>query len=196
MQIDNKILVISGFSGAGKDTIAKLIIEQNSDYNFVVSHSTRPMRPDESQGDPYYFISDNEMCTMSFNNELIEGRCYNSIDGNWFYAAHKDQIKQDKPYVVVLDVLGYREVKKHFGDRVVGIFIHVDDETRLERAKSRQDFNIDEWNRRLKDDKTQFDLDTVSKEYSHIIDNNNLNSAMNGINKIISNIKSQGSKQC
>ena len=153
--MDNKILVISGFSGAGKDTVAKLIIEQNSNYNFVISHSTRPMRPGESQGDPYYFISDNEMCTMAFNKELIEGRCYKSIYGNWFYAAHKDQIKQDKPYVVVLDVLGYREVKKHFGDRVVGIFIHVDDETRLERAKSRQDFNIDEWNRRLNDDNEQ-----------------------------------------
>ena len=189
--MDNKILVISGFSGAGKDTIAKIIIEQNSDYNFVISHSTRPMRPGESQGDPYYFISDNEMCTMAFNKELIAGRYYKSIYGNWFYAAHKDEIKQDKPYVVVFDVLGYREFKKHFGDRVVGIFIHVDDETRLERAKSRQDFNIDEWNRRLKDDKTQFDLDTVSKEYDFIIINDNLNNAVNSINTIISNIKSQ-----
>lgn len=188
--MDNKILVISGFSGAGKDTIAKLTKEQYG-LSFVVSHSTRPMRPDESQGDPYYFISDNEMCTMAFNKELIEGRCYKSIYGNWFYAAHKDQIKQDKPYVVVLDVLGYREFKKYFGDRVVGIFIHVDDETRLERAKSRQDFNIDEWNRRLKDDKTQFNLDTVSKEYDFTIINDNLNNAVNSINTIISNIKSQ-----
>ena len=191
MQIDNKILVISGFSGAGKDTIAKLI-NQNNGLSFVVSHSTRPMRPYESQGDPYYFISDNEMCTMAFNKELIEGRCYKSIYGNWFYAAHKDQIKQDKPYVVVLDVLGYREFKKHFGDRVVGIFIHVDDNTRLERAKSRKDFNIEEWNRRLMDDNTQFSFDTIIKEYNYIIDNIDLNSAMNRINGIISNIKSQG----
>ena len=193
--MDNKILVISGFSGAGKDTIAKLI-NQNSGFNFVVSHSTRTMRPGESQGDPYYFISDNEMCTMAFNKELIEGRCYKSIHGNWFYAAHKDEIKQDKKYVVVLDVLGYRKFKKHFGDRVVGIFIHVDDETRLERAKSRQDFNLDEWNRRLNDDNEQFPLSIIRTEYNNIIDNNNLNIAMNGINKIISNIKSQRSKQC
>ena len=194
--MDNKILVISGFSGAGKDTIAKLIIEQNSNYNFVISHSTRPMRPGESQGDPYYFISDNEMCTMAFNKELIEGRYYKSIYGNWFYAAHKDQIKQDKPYVVVLDVLGYREFKKNFGDRVVGIFIHVDDETRLERAKSRQDFNIDEWNRRLKDDKTKFNLDTVSKEYNYIIDNIDLKNTIKQVNKVIKTIKSQELLTC
>ena len=190
MQTDNKILVISGFSGAGKDTIAKLIKEQYG-LSFVVSHSTRPMRPGESQGDQYYFISDNEMCTMAFNKELIEGRCYKSIYGNWFYASHKDEIKQDKQYVVALDVLRYREFKKHFGDRVVGIFIHVDDNTRLERAKSRKDFNIEEWNRRLMDDNTQFSFDTIIKEYNYIIDNHNLNSAMNRINEIISNIKSQ-----
>ena len=194
--MDNKILVISGFSGAGKDTIAKLIIEQNSDYNFVILHSTRPMRPGESQGDPYYFISDNEMCTMALNKELIEGRCYKTIYGNWFYAAHKDQIKQDKPYVVVLDVLGYREVKKHFGDRVVGIFIHVDDNTRLERAKSRKDFNIEEWNRRLNDDNTQFSFDTIIKEYNYIIDNIDLKNTIKQCNKIISNIKSQELLTC
>lgn len=194
--MDNKILVISGFSGAGKDTVAKLIIEQNSDYNFVILHSTRPMRPGESQGDPYYFISDNEMCTMAFNKELIEGRCYKSIYGNWFYAAHKDQIKQDKQYVVVLDVLGYREVKKHFGDRVVGIFIHIDDNTRLERAKSRKDFNIEEWNRRLSDDNTQFSFDTIIKEYNYIIDNIDLKNTIKQCNEIISNIKSQELLTC
>ena len=193
--MDNKILVISGFSGAGKDTIAKLISQKNG-LSFVVSHSTRPMRPGESQGDQYYFISDNEMCTMAFNKELIEGRCYNTINGNWFYATHKDEIKQDKPYVVVLDVLGYRELKKYFGDRVVGIFIHVDDETRLERAKSRQDFNIDEWNRRLKDDKTQFNLDTVSKEYNYIIDNIDLKNTIKQVNKVIKTIKSQELLTC
>lgn len=193
--MNNKILVISGFSGAGKDTIAKLI-NQNSDYNFVISHSTRPMRPGESQGDPYYFISDNEMCTMSFNKELIEGRCYKSINGNWFYAARKDEIKQDKQYVVVLDVLGYREFKKHFGNRVVGIFIHVDDNTRLERAKSRKDFNIEEWNRRLNDDNTQFSFDTIIKEYNYIIDNIDLKNTIKQCNKIIKTIESQELLTC
>jgi len=195
MQIDNKILVISGFSGAGKDTVAKAVQELHG-FNFVISHSTRPMRPGESQGDPYYFISDNEMCTMSFNKELIEGRCYNSIDGNWFYAVHKDEIKQDKQYVVVLDVLGYREFKKHFGDRIIGIFIHVDDNTRLERAKSREDFNIEEWNRRLMDDNTQFSFDTIIKEYNYIIDNIDLKNTIKQCNKIISNIKSQELLTC
>lgn len=197
--MNNDIIVISGFSGAGKDTIAKSIHDLYG-FNFVVSHSTRPIRPNESQGDPYIFISDNEMCSMAFNNELIEGRCYKTIDGNWFYAVHKDQIKNNKPYVVVLDILGYREFKKHFGNRVFGIFIDVSDEDRLERASSqRLDFNIDEWNRRLKDDMKQFNNEKITSEYEYIIKNNNYKETLQNISSIINernHIKNKRGKKC
>ena len=188
---NNKIIVISGFSGAGKDTIAKAIHELHG-HNFVISHSTRPMRLNESQGDPYYFISDNEMCTMSFNKELIEGRCYNTIDGNWFYAVHKDQIHEDKKYVVVLDILGYQEFVKHFGDRVFGIFIDVDEETRRLRAfNQRLDFDMDEWNRRYADDMEIFKNYSVNSEYNHVIKNIDFNITVNEVSKLISDFQSQ-----
>jgi len=111
-------------------------------------------------------------------------------------VIHLDEIKQDKQYVVVLDVLGYREFKKHFGDRIIGIFIHVDDNTRLERAKSRKDFNIKEWNRRLMDDNNQFKLDIIRKEYNYIIDNIDLKNTIKQGNKIIKTIKSQELLTC
>lgn len=197
--MNNDIIVISGFSGAGKDTIAKSIHDLYG-FNFVVSHSTRPMRPNESQGDPYIFISDNEMCSMAFNNELVEGRCYKTIDGNWFYAVHKNQIKNNKQYVVVLDVLGYREFKKHFGNRVFGVFIDVSNEDRLERASSqRLDFNVDEWNRRLKDDMKQFNNEKITSEYEYIIKNNNYKETLQNISSIINernHIKNKRGKKC
>lgn len=185
--MNNEIIVISGFSGAGKDTIAKAIHELHG-HNFVISHSTRPIRPNESNGDPYYFISDNEMCTMAFNNELIEGRCYNTIDGNWFYAVHKDEIEENSKYVVVLDVLGYKEFVKHFGDRVCGIFVDVDEETRRLRASDqRQDFNIDEWNRRYEDDMKIFKDYSVNSEYDYVIKNIDFNITVNEVSKLIEN---------
>lgn len=193
--MNNDIIVISGFSGAGKDTIAKAIHELHG-HNFVVSHSTRPMRQNESQGDPYYFISDNEMCTMSFNNELIEGRCYKSTKGNWFYAVHKDQIAEDKPYVVVLDVLGYREFVKHFGDRVLGIFIDVTCDERLLRIQRQRPMDIDEWNRRLLDDEAQFPKSIINSEYEFVITNDDYNITINELSKIITDFQSQRSKQC
>ena len=47
--MNNKIIALVGFSSAGKDTLAKYA-HDNLGYNFVVSHSTRPMRAGESQG--------------------------------------------------------------------------------------------------------------------------------------------------
>lgn len=192
MQTDNKIIVISGFSGAGKDTIAKAIHELHG-HEFVVLHSTRPMRPGESQGDPYYFISDNEMCTMSLNKELIEGRCYSTTKGNWFYAVHKDQIKHDKSYVVVLDVLGYREFVKHFGDRVLGIFIDVPAEERFIRIQRQRPMEVEEWNRRLIDDESQFTKAIINSEYQFVVDNDDYNITINKLSAIITDFQSQGS---
>lgn len=193
--MNNDIIVISGFSGAGKDTIAKAIHELHG-HNFVISHSTRPMRPNESQGNPYYFISDNVMCQMSFNNELIEGRCYKSTKGSWFYAVHKDQIKPDQPYVVVLDVLGYREFVKHFGDRVLGIFIDVPEHERLLRIQRQRPMDLDEWNRRLLDDETQFPKSIINSEYEFVVTNDDYNITINELSKIITDFQSQRSKQC
>ena len=184
MQTDNKIIVISGFAGAGKDTIAKAIHELHG-HEFVILHSTRPMRPGESHGDPYYFISDNEMCTMSFNKELIEGRCYRTTKGNWFYAVHKDKIKHDKPYVVVLDVLGYREFVKHFGDRVLGIFIDVPAQERFIRVQRQRPMEVEEWSRRLIDDESQFTKAIINSEYQFVVDNDDYNTTINKLSAII-----------
>ena len=193
--MNNEIIVISGFSGAGKDTIAKAIHELHG-HNFVISHSTRPMRPNESQGDPYYFISDNEMCTMSFNNELIEGRGYNTTKGSWFYAVHKDQIKPDQRYVVVLDVLGYREFVKHFGDRVLGIFIDVPEPERFIRVQRQRPMEVDEWNRRLIDDESQFTKSIINSEYEFVVTNDDYNITVNQLSSIITDFQSQRGKLC
>jgi len=93
MSESNIILAIVGFSSAGKDTLAKYA-HDNLGYNFVVSHSTRPMRAGESQGNPYYFINDNEMCSLFVQNKLIEAREYDSVYGKWFYAVSKDEIEE------------------------------------------------------------------------------------------------------
>lgn len=193
--MSNEIIVISGFSGAGKDTIAKAVHELHGN-NFVISHSTRPMRQNESQGNPYYFISDNEMCQMSFNKELIEGRCYKTVDGSWFYAVHKDQIEYNKPYVVVLDVLGYREFVKHFGDRVLGIFIDVPEHERFKRISIDRPMDIEEWNRRLLDDESQFTKSIINSEYQFVIKNNDYNITINEISSIVTDFKSQRSLSC
>lgn len=163
--MNNKIIALAGFSSAGKDTLAKFMSEELG-YDFVVSHTTRPMRPGESEGNPYYFINDNEMCSLAINNKLVEAREYDSIYGKWFYAVSKDEINDDKKYIVVVDINGYKQLKDYFGDRVIGIFIESSEPERRARAiASRADFNIDEWNRRFKDDIKKFPQNLINKYF-------------------------------
>lgn len=193
--MDNEIIVISGFSGAGKDTLAKAIHEIHG-HHFVVSHTTRPMRQNESQGNPYYFVSDNEMCTMSINKELIEGRCYETTHGNWFYGVHKAQINKEFPYVVVLDIFGYLEFKKYFGNRVFGIFIDVPEKVRLERIQKDRPMELEEWNRRSLDDKSQSEKGIIESEYNYIVKNEDYNKTIKALSGIVLTIKSQRCVSC
>ena len=168
MSESNIILAIVGFSSAGKDTLAKYA-HDNLGYNFVVSHSTRPMRAGESQGNPYYFINDNEMCSLFVQNKLIEAREYDSVYGKWFYAVSKDEIEDSKKYVVVVDFSGFLALKNHFGDRVKSVFIDCSEPERRKRAELRGDFNLDEWNRRYEDDKAKFPKKLISKHMDWIL---------------------------
>ena len=166
--MNNKIIALAGFSSAGKDTLAKFMSEELG-YDFVVSHTTRPMRPGESEGNPYYFINDNEMCSLAINNKLVEAREYDSIYGKWFYAISKDEIKDSKKYVVVVDFSGFLALKNHFGDRVKSVFIDCSEPERRKRAELRGDFNLDEWNRRYEDDKAKFPKKLISKHMDWIL---------------------------
>ena len=52
-----KLIILTGKSSSGKDTLARML-EQKYGYNFIVSTTTRPMRPGESDKNPYNFVSD------------------------------------------------------------------------------------------------------------------------------------------
>ena len=173
MDKSNIILALVGFSSAGKDTLAKYA-HDNLGYNFVVSHSTRPMRVGERQGNPYYFINDNEMCSLFVKNKLIEAREYDSVYGKWFYAISKDEIEDSKKYVVVVDFSGFLALKNHFGDRVKSVFIDCSEPERRKRAELRGDFNIDEWNRRYKDDLEKFPQNLIDKHFKLKFENKNI----------------------
>lgn len=161
--MNNKIIVLCGKSACGKDTLANYFKEKG--YNFITSHTTRPLRENESQGNPYYFITNSEMEELIDTDQLIEYRVYKTlvddIPANWYYAVHKDEVQDDKKYIVVLDLHGLKEFKKYFGDRVTSFYLDVPDSIRTERAKNRGSFNETEWNRRLKADDLDFELSKV-----------------------------------
>lgn len=186
-KLEHPILVLLGKSGAGKDRVQTSMINLYL-YDPIISHSTRPMREGESERNPYYFISNEEMMEMKEKDELIELRSYDTIvDGNpetWYYAVAKKEIERaiGMERIVVLDALGLKDFTEYFGkENIISVYIHVDDEIREERAKKRGSFCSEEWKRRLEADRKDF-----QGVKTDIVLNNNEDSSMWDVAKELS----------
>ena len=153
---NNKIIVILGKCCAGKDTLARFMAD-NLGFKFIVSTTSRPMRDGESEGNPYHFISDEEFQRKIANGDFIEYREYKTNGGNWHYGVEKSVVIDNECYVAVLDIVGLREFKKQFGDRVFSIYLLADYDERKSRCIAIGDFNEEEWKLRAISDDKMFD---------------------------------------
>ena len=155
---ENTIVVLCGKSSSGKDTLASYFKTQG--FKFVISHTTRPIRENESEGNPYYFISDKDFKEMLQQNEFIEYREYDTLVGGisqkWFYGEHQSEIEDLHKYVLVVDLQGLSEIKAKFGNRVKAFYLDVPTPIRTERAMERGSFDEFEWKRRVQDDDNKF----------------------------------------
>jgi len=187
--MQNKIVVVCGFSSSGKDRISKYIAN-NYNYSEVISYTSRPMRVNESEGNPYHFITKQNFEEMLSNNKFIECRTYNTLVNNipdiWYYGVSKSSINLSKHnYIVVLDILGLIQFKKHYKDNIISFFINVDEQTRKERCINREDFDEIEWNRRYLDDKNNFIEEIINREVDYVIENYDFDKCVGEIINII-----------
>ena len=72
------VFVLTGTSGEGKSTLAKLLVERIPELALAVSATTRPRRPDEEHGRHYWFLSDEE-----FDRKLAEGDFVEWVELPW-----------------------------------------------------------------------------------------------------------------
>lgn len=126
------LIVISGPSGAGKDTIMQRMKERGMPFHFVVTATTRPRRENEVHGRDYFFVSKEEFARMIEQDELIE---YAIVYGD-YKGIPKQQVREalasGKDVVMRIDVQGAETVRK-LAPGAILIFITVDNEQELER---------------------------------------------------------------
>ena len=87
----NKIIVLSAKSASGKDTIMKQLVAEEG-FLPCVSHTTRPMREGEAEGREYYFVDQQDFIARKRNDEFVETRTYDTVQGQWFYGMSKDEL--------------------------------------------------------------------------------------------------------
>lgn len=129
------IIALIGPAASGKDTLAKELWRymkmENIPCNFLISDTTRPMRPKEEDGVDYFFRTEPEFFKKFHNGDYAEWTEYRE----WFYGTDKNQIK-DGYNIGVFNVNGIFSLKQK-GYIVVPIFLAVPFWTRMKRYKNR-----------------------------------------------------------
>lgn len=138
------LIVISGPSGVGKDTIMQRMKERGMPFHFVVTATTRPKRDNEEHGRDYFFVSKEEFARMIEHNELIEY----AIVYNDYKGIPKQQVRKaldsGKDVLMRLDVQGAETVRKLAPEALL-IFMTTDSEEELvTRLKARNSETKDE----------------------------------------------------
>jgi guanylate kinase len=143
------LFVVSGPSGAGKDTLVEALREQRPALRYSISATTRSPRPEERNEEHYFFVSETEFDRLLRTDGLLESREYN---GN-LYGTPRDFIERSltQGYDVIMkpEVNGALNVKAAYPDAVL-IFLVPDRFSNLrERLLARRTETNEEIARRL-----------------------------------------------
>lgn len=119
-----KLLIFSAPSGSGKSTIINYLMEQGLNLHFSVSATSRPPRGQEQNGVEYFFLTPEEFKQHIAANDFLE---YEEVYKDRFYGTLKSQVDKQlangENVVCDVDVLGGQNIKKHYGDKALSIFI-------------------------------------------------------------------------
>ena len=126
------LIIISGPSGVGKDTVIQRMKERNLPFHFVVTVTTRPKRENETEGVDYFFVSHDRFAEMIENNELIEyAIVYNDYKGIPRQQVN-EALASGKDVVMRIDVQGAATIRSIYPEAVL-IFLTTKDEKELEK---------------------------------------------------------------
>lgn len=131
-----KVIIFSAPSGSGKSTILGWLLKAHPELNlaFSISATSRPPRGTEQNGVEYFFLSPEEFRQRVANSEFLE---YEEVYPDRFYGTLKAQVERqlDRGENVVfdVDVKGGCNIKQHYGDKALSIFIKVGSVEELRR---------------------------------------------------------------
>ncbi|MEW6406608.1 MAG: guanylate kinase, partial [Chloroflexota bacterium] len=143
------LIVISGPSGVGKDTVVERMKTRRLPFHFVVTATTRPPRQEEIHGVDYFFYSKDEFAEMIEKDELLE---YAFVYDD-FKGIPKSQVRQalasGKDVVMRLDVQGAATIRELCPEAVLIFLITESEEELVRRLEARKSEKSDELKLRI-----------------------------------------------
>ena len=176
------LIVVSGFSGAGKGTLMKELLKNYDNYALSISATTRNPREGEVDGVNYFFISKDEFLKKIAAGEFLE---YNYYNDNYYGTSKKIVLEKMNEGINVfseIDVNGARNIKKIFPDALLIYIAPPSMEVLKERLIGRGTDPIERINQRLKI--AEEEMKQVGF-YDYVVVNDDLEKATNEVKKII-----------
>ena len=176
------LIVVSGFSGAGKGTIMKELTERYEGYALSVSATTRSPRPGEEDGKAYFFKSVEEFEQMIADGALIEYARYVSNYYGTPRSYVEEQLAAGHDVILEIEIQGARKIKEQYPDAVLLFVTTNDAQTLKDRLTGRGTESEEVIRNRLL--RAAQEAEGI-EEYDYLVVNDDLDTCVNEVHGII-----------
>lgn len=178
------LVLISGVSGSGKDTVIKRMLKKDLDLKYFPSFTTRDKRPYEEDGVDYFFVSKEKFKKMIENNEFFE---YSIHHNNYYGTARsviESSLKKGKRLIKDIDVNGATTLRNLFGEKeILTIYLDISKEEMKKRLLERGDLkDKKDFEKRL--ERYEYE-ESFLPQYDYVIKNYDLEKTVNKVYNII-----------
>ena len=175
--------IVSSPSGAGKTTLVKKI-SKNRNFSISISHTTRTPRPNEKNGEDYFFVSKSQFKKLIKKKEFLE---HAKVFDNYYGSSKKQvnqKLKNGKNIIFDIDWQGTKQIKnKKLNYNLLTIFILPPSKNELlKRLIKRENKNMKTVKKRMRSFKKDL---SRWKEYDLVVINDDLKKCYNKIKKAI-----------
>ena len=176
------LIVISGPSGCGKDSVVKNLLTKNKNIWVSISCTSRDKRQNEEDGKDYYFVTKEEFEEKIKNNEMLEYAKYT----NNYYGTPKKYIKEhlDKgeDVILIIEIQGALKIKEILKETIFIFILPPSMDELRKRLVGRNTESIEKVEERFK---TAYQEINEVKKYNYAIVNDEIDKAADKINSII-----------
>jgi guanylate kinase len=165
-----QLVIISGPSGVGKDTIIDALRgrPRDADYHYVVTCTTRPPRPGEVDGVSYHFLDRERFLALRDSGGLLEA---NEVHGNWYGTPRvevRDALVAGHDVILKIDVQGAQQVKERVDEALLVFIVPPSLEALFGRLRARATETADQLELRQRNAAIEL---ARQEDYDHVVVN-------------------------
>lgn len=183
--LPGSLIVVSAPSGAGKSSLIKSLLELEPELHVSVSHTTRPVRPGEVDGEDYHFVDHERFRQMLAEDAFVE---HAEVFGN-FYGTAKSSLEKmlssGHDLILEIDWQGARQVRSHFPYAVFIFIMPPSIDSLRQRLQARGQDGAEVIDRRMREARSEM---SHFNEYDYLVINDEFERALQQLHCLVTGL--------